>query len=191
MRSRYLALMVGFPLAATAAVAKPMPSDEPRWAHVRTGVDAGLSVGLAGLRDRGVGWMARLELAQLQALPDPGRLGGLFGIGAGVQAWAGDGAGGAGLPMTIMLGVRSRGVRGFVQLGFESILVDRIDRDVGVGLMAPLAGAQLAIDVAGWHAGVDARIERRWQFGAADRTQWQLTIAVAKTWESDLTGPVR
>ena len=96
-----------------------------------------------------------------------------------------------GVPVAIALGVRAPRVRAMGLVGIEAIFVDVIADDTGLGLYAPFAGGRVAVDVAGWYAGADARVERRWQIGAPDHTQWQASVVLGYTWETRPTQPMR
>jgi hypothetical protein len=90
--------------------------------------------------------------------------------------------------MAIVLGIRAQPVRATVGIGVEGFLVDVVDDDTGFGLYAPFASVRVGADVRGLQLGVDARVVRRWQFGAPDHTQWQLGAFVGMTWESKHRG---
>jgi hypothetical protein len=109
----------------------------------------------------------------------------------GLQIWDGPDGWGVGLPFAVAVGVRAPGVRAGGLFGLEMFSVESMADDTGVGLYQPLAGARLALDPAGWYAGVAVRVTRRWQFGADDHTQWQGVAMLGFTWESKLREPVR
>ena len=161
-----------------------------RGRHGHVGLGGGLMVGrvtASGLED---GWIVRLE-GEAALLSAPGKLGGYLGYLVSAQLWgAGDDAGG-GMPIAVELGVRAPGVRAGVLFGFEAFLVDEVADDTGVGFYAPLAGVRVATDWDGWSLGVDGRVERRWQIGADDHTQWQLGVTASYLWQRRLKEPYR
>ena len=159
--------------------------------HPHAGFGGGVAIGVAGLRGGERGWVARLDYELLPALALPGTVGGAFGFGPSFQYWRAGDDWGLGLPVAIALGVRAPGVRVMGQVGVEVVFVDVVADDTGVGLYAPFAGASARVEVKGWSAGLDARLERRWQIGAPDHTQWQAAITVGRLWETRLDGPVR
>src|SRR5262249_18260066 len=130
------------------------------------------------------GWIARLEYELFPVLAPRGVVGPLFGFQIGWEVWRAAPDWGLALPFTIVLGVRAQPVRATIGVGFEGFLVDVVDDATGFGLWAPFAPARLGADVRGFQLGADARIVRRWQFGAPDHTQWQLGVFVGYTQES-------
>ena len=179
-----LAMMV-----AVAHADRPAPG--PLNPHPHAGFGGGLALGAARERGRDAGWVARLDYELLPALAEPGRFGGAFGFEPSLQIWRAGGDWGVGLPIAIALGVRAPHVRVEALIGVEVISIEQVDDDTGVGLYQPLAGLTAMVEIAGWHAGVDGRVTRRWQIGAPDHTQWTGTFFVGRTWETPLTEPVR
>ncbi|MEZ4403260.1 MAG: hypothetical protein R3B06_24760 [Kofleriaceae bacterium] len=174
------------PLAIAVEPAAPRPPPHPH-----AGIGGGASFGLvsaAGLDD---GWLARLDYELAVAIPPPGRLGPMFAFQPALQLWKAGADWGLGIPWVMNLGVRGPGFRAGVLYGFEAIAVDRVADDTGVLWMAPVGGVAVAVEVAGWHAGVDARVTRRWQLGAPDHTQWQAALSIGRTFEAPLDRPVR
>ena len=88
---------------------------------------------------------------------------------------------GTDLPASLIIGVRGTPVRAALAGGFDAILVDRVRDDTVVGFYAPFAGASAGLDVAGFRPIADARVTRRWQFGADSRTQWMYTLSLGHT----------
>ncbi|HVV83529.1 MAG TPA: hypothetical protein VHE35_10675 [Kofleriaceae bacterium] len=190
-----LAVGLGLGLAARGAAA-----DRPAVPRAGEGEAAGappgdgavgVDVAIGGVRANGLddGWMVRAELEAAMLSP-PGGLGGYGGYLVGIQGWKAGADGGVGLPVAVELGLRAPRVRLGGLLGFEAIFVDRVGGDRGLGLYAPLAGANVRIEIApGWSLGADARVTRRWQLGADDHTQWQLGFSLTQLWERRLERP--
>lgn len=190
---RSLALVA---ILSSTAVADTRPlavaTDPPRHHdHPHAGVGGDGAVGMVRAGGADDGWLVRGEFVGLPALTPRGRVGPLFGLVSGAEAWFGPDDWGMGLPFAMALGVRAPGVRAMGLLGWQTLIVDHVADDTGVGFFAPMAGAQIVAELRGWHLGLDARVVRRWQFGADDRTQWQGTITVGYTLEQPQRGPVR
>ncbi|MBK9034167.1 MAG: hypothetical protein IPL61_23380 [Myxococcales bacterium] len=173
------------PAAATAA-SPPRPHGHPH-----AGFGGGVAFGFERQRGRDDGWLARIDYEMLPVLTPRGRFGGFFGFLPALQLWRAGDDWGVGVPFAFTLGVRAPGLRAGVLFGVEAMLVDQVADDTGFGLYAPLAGARVNLDLGGWYAGADARVTRRWQFGAPDYTQWQASAVLGYTWETPLRAPVR
>ncbi|MBL8622591.1 MAG: hypothetical protein JNK64_14855 [Myxococcales bacterium] len=186
-----VALIALTAVARATPVAVPPATSPPRpFAHPHAGLGGGLAIGTQ--RQDGVdGWVARLDYEGFPVLAPRGTFGGLFGFVPALQLWRAGEDWGVGVPVAIALGVRAPGIRAMALVGFEAMLVDVVADDTGFGLYAPLAGARVAVDVGGWYAGADARVERRWQIGAPDHTQWQASIVFGHTWETKPKAPMR
>lgn len=167
-------------LAAVIATAPPAPHVE----HPHAGLGVALGLGLETEPGRPYGWLLRLDYAALLVLPPPHRVGAIFGLTAGYEYWRGAPDWGFDVPVGFVIGIRAFAVRATVGLGVDALLVDHVANATGFGLYAPLASASAGVDVAGWQVMLDARVTRRWQFGADDRTQWTAAIMVGKTLES-------
>lgn len=185
-----IALIALTAVARATPAAPPPATPPPPYGHPHAGLGGGLAIGTQ--RQDGVdGWVARFDYEAFPALAPRGRFGGLFGFVPALQLWRAGKDWGVGVPVGIALGVRAPGVRAMALVGIEAMFVDVVADDTGVGLYAPFAGGRVAVDVAGWYAGADARVERRWQIGAPDHTQWQASIVVGYTWETKPTQPMR
>ena len=187
-----VALLAFTAVARATPVAVPPPTAPAQrpYGHPHAGLGGGLAIGTQ--RQDGVdGWVARLDYEAFSVLAPRGTFGGLFGFVPAFQLWRAGEDWGLGVPVAIALGVRAPRVRAMGLVGIEAIFVDVVADDTGVGLYAPFAGGRVAVDVAGWYAGADARVERRWQIGAPDHTQWQASVVLGYTWETRPTQPMR
>lgn len=162
-------LLAGLTAAAGAQTVARAPGPPP--AHPPAGLGANLGFGWAG-----EGWLARLEYDVLPVMAPHGERGAVFGFAPAFEFWRHTPDWGFAIPMAVIGGIRMQPVRATVGFGLDGVLVDVVHDDTGVGLWAPFACASLGIDIRGARLGVDARVVRRWQFGAPDYTQWQLAI---------------
>jgi|JI6StandDraft_1071083.scaffolds.fasta_scaffold39359_2 hypothetical protein len=191
-----VATVVGAAPAAAQAVAvdpgrtpaAPLRSRNP---HPPAGFSIGVALGYEHQDGFDRGWLARLDYDVFPLLTPRGRFGGYFGFQPSLQIWDSDDGWGVGIPFAIAMGVRAPGVRAGISFGFEAFSVEQLDDDTGVGLYQPLAGARVVLDLAGFYAGADARVTRRWQIGADDHTQWQASLVFGHTWETKLREPIR
>jgi hypothetical protein len=172
-------------VVAGTAHAEPERRSAP---HPPSGLGGDLVFGWAGQLDGPDGFVARYENELLPVLSPSRRVGGVFGFYIGGEYWRSqtDHAGFS-LPVAIVGGIRVFPVRAVIGVGADAFLIDQVADDTGVGFWAPLAMARLGADVFGFQVGADARVGRRWQFGAPDHTRWQLGIFIGRTWESRAT----
>jgi len=172
-----VALLCGTTSAQPITTAPPAPS-EPRNPHPPSGIGASFALGRAG-----DAWLARLDYDVLPVMAPTRTVGPVFGFMPGIEYWRGAGDSGFAIPIAILMGIRAFPGRATIGLGFDAIVIDSVNDDVGFGLWAPFVSANLGLDIDGFRLGVDARIVRRWQFGADDFTQWQLAIFAGRTIE--------
>ncbi len=173
--------------AAQPVATAPQPvatASRPSAPHPPSGLGGALTIGRAGMEGTPTGWLARFDYELFPVLAPRGVAGPIFGFHIGWEVWRAAPDWGLALPIAIVLGVRAQPVRATVGIGVEGFLVDVVDDDTGFGLYAPFACARVGGDVLGLQLGADARVVRRWQFGAPDHTQWQLGAFVGMTWES-------
>jgi hypothetical protein len=189
----------------TLATGAPAPDDDEQVRALRHGTSAepqkrvpsksGVGGGFRGTfgpvftEGLDYGWFGRIEAEGFGS----GRYKGAGPIGGGLvggELWFAKGGGGGGLPLSLYLGYRTPGV--FFSLGFGAdwILIDRVNDDTGFGIFAPFGTASLGFEVAGMRILVDARPIYRWQWGAPDRAQLAIGIAVSELVEQRETEPV-
>jgi hypothetical protein len=142
------------------------------------------------------GWMVRLEGEILGTSPKGRDSGAILGALHGFEYWQvnpspGERDFGFSAPVAVIAGLRLYPLRVVVGAGLDAILVDHVKRDTGVGFYAPFALANASIDLDGWRIGADARVERRWQIGAVDHTQYQLTFHIGHNFEAGERKPRR
>lgn len=178
------------PPAAPPASSGPGPIARATDAHGYGGVGGGLAFGRVRANGLDDGWVARLDF-EAALLSRPDKLGGYIGYLPAFEFWKAGDDWGLGMPVALEMGVRGPGFRAGLLLGFEAFLVDEVAGDAGFGLYAPLAGLRAQSEWDGWAIGVDGRVERRWQFGADDHTQWQLAVTVSRLWEKPLKEPYK
>lgn len=177
--------------AATAEVAKPaqIASDvRPRYPHEPANVGVGARIGGGVAYADGVpdAWLFRFDYEAFLYIAPRGTVGGLFGFVSGFDYWRSNDVSnnwGLGLPTAFVVGMRAVAVRGLVGFGFNALTIDQVADDTGLGWCAPMAIANLGLDVHGWTVMADARVSRRWQFGADDFTQWMFSVMVGATLE--------
>jgi len=132
-------------------------------------------------------WLLRFDYEAFLFLAPRNTVGGLFGFLTGFDYWhARDGMPdnwGFGMPAAFVVGMRAVAVRGLVGFGVNALTIDQVADDTGVGWMAPMALANVGLDIYGFTTTVDARVSRRWQFGADDHTQWMLSVMIGATLE--------
>ncbi|MGE0870096.1 MAG: hypothetical protein AB7P03_16145 [Kofleriaceae bacterium] len=128
------------------------------------------------------GWLARVEAEGMMGEPAP-KATPLLGVALGLEAWGHSGDWGIAMPFSVNVGLRVSPLRITLGGGIDLVAVDRVADDTGVGFYSPLACANVGFDVFGIRLGVDGRVVRRWQIGAADFTQWQLAAFVGKTFD--------
>lgn len=157
--------------------------------HPPAGLGGTLTVGRAGMSGTPTGWLVRLDYELFPVLAPSDTAGPILGFHVGWEVWRAKPDWGLSLPMAVVLGVRAQPVRATLGVGFDALIVDVVNDDTGVGLYAPFACARVGGDIRGIQLGADARITRRWQFGAPDHTQWQLGVFAGGTWESKHRGP--
>lgn len=157
--------------------------------HPPAGLGGTLTIGRAGMSGTPTGWLVRLDYELFPVLAPRDTAGPILGFHVGWEVWRAKPDWGLSLPMAVVLGVRAQPVRATLGVGLDMLLVDVVNDDTGVGLYAPFACARVGGDVLGIQIGADARITRRWQFGAPDHTQWQLGVLAGWTWESKHRGP--
>ena len=190
---KQIAAMTSEAAAQEAAVAVPAVKQiavAPR-PHPHAALGAGLAFGAARLGGGANGWVGRLDFELLPVLAPPGKVGPIVGLQPALQAWGSDDGGGFGIPYAVVMGVRAPGLRVTGMLGVEVFFVDKIHDDYGFGLYAPFAGARAVFEHRRAYLGFDVRVTRRWQFGAADYTQWQASITVGGLVETPLEQPIR
>ena len=181
------AYLVVMTVASGSAAAQPsaveLPPAPPQPQDVGFGGRIGGGVAYAeGVSDA---WHARLDNETFLFITPRGTVGGLFGFLTGFDFWRGEPNNwGFGLPTAVVVGMRAVALRGMVGVGFNGLIVDQVDDDTGVGFAAPLALANLGLDVHGFTVLADARVSRRWQIGAADHTQWTFGVTIGATLES-------
>lgn len=152
--------------------------------HGPAGFGVSLGFGPAGQIDGPSGWSARLDYEILPLYDGSKNLGAVFGVLPGFEVWrSGEDNWGLSMPVGVVGGARVFPFRAMAGVGVDAILVDQVDDDTGVGFYAPFALAKLGFDIAGFQAGVDARIGYRWQIDAPDHARWQLGFFIAKTIE--------
>jgi hypothetical protein len=167
-----------FLLAATATA--EAGDDIP----VHSGLGGRLVLGQGFADGVGDAWLGRLEFEAFPVLSDRHHAGLMAGFTAGYEYWrSGPGTWGTGIPFQQEFGVRVFPFRATLGYGFYGFLVDRVKGDTGFGMVAPLASARAGFDVWGYTVMADARVTRRWQFGADDFTQWTFTVSVGFTFE--------
>lgn len=168
---------------ALASDVRPVPPQEP----APVGIGARFGYGYAYADGVPDSWLLRLDYETFLFITPRDQVGGLFGFLTGFDYWhAKDGMPdnwGFGLPGAFVVGVRAVAVRGLVGFGVNAFTIDQVADDTGVGWMAPLAVANLGLDIHGITAMFDARVSRRWQFGADDHTQWMLSVMIGATLE--------
>jgi hypothetical protein len=87
-----------------------------------------------------------------------------------IEAWSSPDGGGGSLPLLLQLGAASGPFVGALGVGWHWVLIDHVD-STGVGFLAPLAAANLGLDLGFLRVMADARASYRWQFTAHDRAQ--------------------
>jgi len=171
------------PSPSLASDVRPAPPYEP--APVGIGARFGLGYAYAdGVPDA---WLLRFDYETFLFIAPRNTVGGLFGFLTGFDYWhAKDGMPdnwGFGMPAAFVVGVRAVAVRGLVGLGTNAFTIDQVADDTGFGWLAPMALANVGLDIHGVTAMFDARVSRRWQFGADDHTQWMLSVMIGATLE--------
>ena len=168
-------------------VAEDPPPSRPRPPPANVGIGARLGYGWAysdGVPDA---YLIRFDYEAFPFITDRHTVGGLFGFNLGFDYWhARDRVPdnwGLGLPFAFVVGMRAVAARGYVGVGVNAITLDQVDDDTGFGWMAPMALANVGLDLFGWNATFDTRVSRRWQFGAPDHTQWMFSIMIGATLE--------
>jgi hypothetical protein len=174
------------PGAGSQTLASDVKPQPPRdFANV--GMGARLGAGVAYSEGVPDAWLVRLEHELFPFITPRHTVGGLFGFMIGFDYWhARDGVPnnwGIGLPASFVLGMRAVAVRALVGLGVNALTIDQVDDDTGFGWFAPMAMANVGVDLFGWTAMLDTRVSRRWQFGAPDHTQWMFSVMIGRTFE--------
>jgi hypothetical protein len=172
------------PIATTPeAVTEQPPAPDPHGPGAFVGVIGG---GVAAAKDiDGTAWVARLEVLAFPLFAKKTRPGPILGFGYGMEYWrAGPDNWGFALPAGLQVGGRVGPAHGAIGFGIHALVVDQIDDDTGVGTWSPYASASL-----GFHFGkltmiVDGRIDHRFLYGAADRTQWSMGVMFGVTDET-------
>lgn len=150
--------------------------------HPPSALGGTLLVGAAGQVDGPDGYVVRLDQELFPVFPSRGDAGAFFGFLLGLEHWrSGDAHWGVSIPFAFVFGVSAPLVRASLGYGFDTLLIDEVAGDIGVGAMAPLGLARLGVDVRGVQLGVDARIGYRLQLGADDHTRWQLGVFAGYT----------
>lgn len=181
MRPVLLVLLVTASAAAQSVATEP----HPHAAHPPSGLGAELTFGFGGQVGGPAGYVARFEYEVLPVLAPTHVRGGVGGFHGGFEYWrSGTDNAGFALPVVIVGGMRVFPVRALLGIGFDAFLVDQVADDTGVGWLAPIGMAHLALDIHGFQLGVDTRVDYRWQFGAPDHARWQLGLVIGRTYES-------
>jgi len=151
------------------------------------GIGARLGGGLAYADGVPDAWLMRLDYELFPFLAPRHAFGGLFGFTVGFDYWhARRGVAnnwGLGLPAAFVVGMRAVAVRGYLGVGVNAMTLDQVADDTGLGWMAPMAVANVGLDLFGVNASLDTRVSRRWQFGAPDHTQWMFALMIGATLE--------
>jgi hypothetical protein len=160
----------------------------PRAPHGSANVGVGARIGGGVAYADGVpdAWLFRFDYEAFLYIAPRGTVGGLFGFLTGFDYWKSSNTTdnwGLGLPTAFVVGMRAVAVRGLVGFGFNALTIDQVADDTGLGWCAPMAIANFGLDVHGWTVMADARVSRRWQFGADDFTQWMFSVMVGATLE--------
>ncbi|HEY5944646.1 MAG TPA: hypothetical protein VIV40_04105 [Kofleriaceae bacterium] len=200
------ALVVGFALAPATSQAQQAAGDpaepvtdsahpqqlgtdlRPRPSPTAANVGIGARVGGGLAYSDGVpdAWLFRFDYEAFLYLAPRGTVGGLFGFLTGWDYWharSGPNNWGFGMPTAFVIGMRAVAVRGLVGFGVNAFTIDQVNDDTGFGWCAPLALADVGLDIHGLTLMADARVSRRWQFGADDHTQWMFSVMVGSTLE--------
>jgi hypothetical protein len=176
--------------AASDTAAKPQPASDIRPANpqgsANVGIGARMGGGVAYADGVPDAWLFRFDYEAFLYIAPRGTVGGLFGFLTGFDYWKSSNTTdnwGLGMPTAFVVGMRAVAVRGLVGFGFNALTIDQVADDTGLGWCAPMAIANLGLDVHGWTVMADARVSRRWQFGADDFTQWMFSVMVGATLE--------
>jgi hypothetical protein len=171
-------------IAPAVAHAQASPRLENRGWNAGLGAELGFGAVDGDAPDVPVGWAARLQFHAMPFLAEHERTGPLVDIAYGFEFWrAGHGNWGTDLPFELELGVRARVVRAQIGVGCDVLLLDQVHGDTGFGVYAPVASVTAGADIGPLTVMADARVTRRWQFGADDSTQWMFTLGVGFTKE--------
>jgi hypothetical protein len=178
----------GVMLVAIGGVARPQPiatepGAVPAIAAPEPATGGGAIVGVigGGVADAkdisGTAWVARFEVLAFPLFARKDKPGPILGFGYGFEYWrAGPDNWGLALPAGIQVGARVGPAHGVIGLGIHALVVDQVEDDTGVGSYSPYASAALAFHVGKATMVIDGRIDHRFLYGAADRTQWSLGV---------------
>ncbi len=153
------------------------PEPEEPWKDER---GARLTGGLSYTEGIGPGGFGRLEMETYSLRrPDESWIGGvLFGL----EGWGSRDGGGGGIPMTMFTGFREdTSVFATVGAGWSWAIYDRVRRDGGFGIFAPLAAVSFGVDLEGVRIVADGRAQYRWQWDAKDRYQLEAGLTFGVT----------
>ena len=168
------------PPPSLASDVRPAPPYEP----APVGIGARFGYGYAYSDGVPKASLFRFDYEAFLFIAPRNTVGGLFGFLTGFDYWtARPDNWGFGLPAAFVVGMRAVAVRGLVGLGTNAFTIDQVADDTGFGWLAPMALANVGLDVYGFTAMFDARVSRRWQFGADDHTQWMLSVMIGATLE--------
>jgi hypothetical protein len=176
-------LLVLAPTLAHAQVAAEREAHYTEPIHV--GFGGQLAYGMAyadGIPDA---WALRFEEGMYPVIATPREIGPILELTLGTDYWrAGHGTWGLALPVEVRIGVRAEVARAAIGFGADAMLIDQVHGDTGFGMFAPLVSATAGLDIAHVTLLADARVVRRWQFGADDYTQWMFTLGIGYTFET-------
>jgi hypothetical protein len=151
--------------------------DEPhhRYGGYRRSTAFGLRAGGGFASTKGVadGWYGRLEATIYTD--------GSQAMAIGAEGWGAEDAGGASMPLYSGFKLDAGPLFISLGIGFDIFLIDKVHGDTGWGLFAPFAGAYAGLDFDGFKVLADGRGRYRWQFGAEDRGQATLGLALELT----------
>ena len=101
-----------------------------------------------------------LALQGSLGLMTPDALGMSSAITAGIEGWASEGNGGAGLPIGIALGAHARPLAATIGGGFDVLRLDHVAGETSLGFVALFASARVGIVTHGFTVAIEAR--RTW-----------------------------
>ena len=160
---------------------RPVPPHEP----APVGIGARLGYGWAYADGVPDAHLFRLDYETFVFITPRHTVGGMFGFLTGFDYWKGGEKDnwGFGLPAAFIIGMRAVAVRGYVGAGVNGFTIDQWNDDTGFGWMAPMAVANVGLDLFGFTASFDTRVSRRWQFGSPDHTQWMFSVMIGAVLE--------
>jgi hypothetical protein len=136
-----------------------------------------------GLSD---GWYGRFETEYFEIHGRDDGVGRVSGVMLGLEGWGSADGGGGGIPLSVYGGFRLPFFRRPLSLGlgWDWLIVDRIQHVTGVGILAPFGTGTIGIDLRGIRLLADARAQYRWEWGADDRVQLRIgaSLSVDSEW---------